>query len=120
VDRGRIPSLLRDDESACSFTDESIYDLSNLDLPGGTSGAALGRVVSDSLLWSTSDALGAIDDISVLGSHPRSPSASRDLRTRLSELSKDRSAANQALASASQTVHQTLPTLVLPTLSLPA
>ena len=34
ADRAESASLLRDDQNACSFTNQTIYDLSNIEVPG--------------------------------------------------------------------------------------
>ena len=57
----QVPGLLRDDQAACSFTDDSVYQLSTIDVPGSASGRDIGQVVSTVTLWATSDALSAIE-----------------------------------------------------------
>ena len=34
ADKSGTPGLLSDDQTACSFTNESIYDLANIEVPG--------------------------------------------------------------------------------------
>ena len=56
--RASAPGLLTDDQTACSFTDEGINDLTgNLQVPGTAAGKDLGEVVATATLWTTSDAL---------------------------------------------------------------
>ena len=41
--RSVAPGLLRDDQVACSFTNENIYDLSTIEVPGSAAGKRLGN-----------------------------------------------------------------------------
>ena len=59
-------SLLRDDQNACSFTNETIFDLSNIEVPGSPAGKDMGDLVATSVLWTTSDALSAIEAVQAL------------------------------------------------------
>ena len=69
-DRAETPSMLRDDQTACSFTSSEIYDLSNVEGTGTPAGKNIGDVVNVVTLWATSDALGAIEDIQTLQDDP--------------------------------------------------
>lgn len=117
AERAKVPGLLQDDADACSFTSGNINDLSDIDEPGTGIGKYLAQVVAVAETWTTSDALGAIDDVIDLTSAP-SPagarSATRDLVTRNGYLSADRRAARAALADASNAVHGGIPTLAIP------
>ena len=66
ADQAESASLLRDDQNACSFTDESIFDLSNIEVPGSPAGKDMGDLVATSILWTTSDALKAIEAVQTL------------------------------------------------------
>ena len=57
-DRANVPALLNDDQTACSFTNDSIFSLSDIEVPGSSAGKQLGNIVSSVTLWTTSDALG--------------------------------------------------------------
>ena len=46
ADRAPTPGLLSDDQTACSFTNESIYDLANIQVPGTPAGKHLGQMVA--------------------------------------------------------------------------
>ena len=59
-DTTESPSMMRDDQEACSFTSSSIYDLSNVEGTGTPAGKDVTRVITVATLWTTSDALGAI------------------------------------------------------------
>jgi hypothetical protein len=94
-ERGEVPSLLNDDQSACSFTDNSIYNLSTMDVPGGAYGNDLGQIVSVVTLWATSDALAGIEEIQVLETTPSDLKARQSLAQDIRVLGHDRA---QALA----------------------
>ena len=47
ADRAPTPGLLGDDQSACSFTSEYIYDLSDVQVPGTPAGKDLGQLMID-------------------------------------------------------------------------
>ena len=49
----QVPGLLTDDQAACSFTDDSIYQLSTITVPGSGSGRDLGQLVGTVTLWAT-------------------------------------------------------------------
>ena len=69
-DKAEAPSMMRDDQTACSFTSSEIYDLSNVEGTGTPAGKNIGNVVNVVTLWATSDALGAIEDIQTLDTDP--------------------------------------------------
>jgi hypothetical protein len=94
------PSLLRDDLAACSFTDDNIFELSNIEVPGSSAGKRLGDLVDTATLWATSDALGAISDVQTLFTHPHAKSALDDLAKREATLASDRAAARSDVAAA--------------------
>jgi hypothetical protein len=66
TDLATSASLLRDDQNACSFTNETIFDLSNIEVPGSPAGKDMGDLVATSVLWTTSDALRAIEAVQAL------------------------------------------------------
>ncbi len=98
-EQSQVPSLLNDDQSACSFTDNSIYNLSTMDVPGGTYGNDLGQMVSAVTLWATSDALAAIEEIQVLETTPTDLKARQDLTADVRVLGNDRAEALGELQS---------------------
>lgn len=102
ADEQQAPSLLRQDLAACSFTDDSIYELSSIEVPGSSAGKRLGDLVATATEWATSDALGAITDLETLFSHPNDKSAQRDLSTRERTLASDRAAAFADISAADQ------------------
>jgi hypothetical protein len=78
--RAEIPGLLRDDEDACSLTDQSIYDLSDIESPGGTAGNRVSDALNTATLWTTSDALGAIETIQALTNGPNAKARAQLLK----------------------------------------
>jgi len=94
------PSLLRDDLAACSFTDDNIFELSNIEVPGSSAGKRLGDLVNTATLWATSDAIGAISDVQTLFTHPHALEALGDLARREAMLASDRAAARSDVAAA--------------------
>ena len=90
ADRAPTPGLLSDDQSACSFTSEGIYDLANIDVPGTPAGKHLGQMVGIATLWTTSDALRAIEDVQTLMSNSNDTTARQDLSKQEAQLANDR------------------------------
>ena len=115
-DRHQAPSLLRDDLDACSFTDDSIFELSNIEVPGSAAGKRLGDVVNSVTLWATSDAIGAISDLATLLNHPDNQQALRDLGTRERALASDRADAFADISAADQILSAQLTVPALPAL----
>jgi hypothetical protein len=122
-DRALTPSMLRDDQSACSFTSSSIYDLSNVQGTATPAGKDIGQVVSVATLWATSDALAAIEDIQSLWSDPTDAPALADLRKRQVALARGRNQADAYVVAADRILHASIPMPDmpdLPRLHLPA
>ena len=93
ADRASTPGLLSDDQTACSLTSESIYDLANIDIPGTAAGKHLSQMVASALLWSTSDALRVIEDVVTLLGSPNDTSARAVLTKSEASLDTDRAQA---------------------------
>ncbi len=103
-DRSRVPSLLRDDQTACSFTSSSIYDLSNVEVPGSPAGKSIEQVVNVDTLWATSDALAAIEDIQFLDGNQATASKIADLSKQEVMLTRDRAQAIGYVEAADKTL----------------
>jgi hypothetical protein len=103
-DRSRVPSLLRDDQTACSFTNSAIYDLANVEVPGSPAGKSIQQVVSVDTLWATSDALAAIEDVQSLNADRGTASTIADLAKQEAMLAKDRALANGYVEAAEKTL----------------
>jgi hypothetical protein len=117
-DRGRVPSLLADDAGACSFTSDNINNLSGIEEPGTGAGRFLSLVVGDAMTWTTSDALGAIDDMILITHRSHSARAAVDLHQRNTNLAADRQSALKALAQAESYLKGSLPSLLMPAITL--
>jgi hypothetical protein len=90
AERAPTPGLLSDDESACSFTNESTFDLTNIEVPGTAAGKQLGDLIATATLWTTSDGLRAIEDVQTLLSDPKDAAASKNLTKEEGQLASDR------------------------------
>jgi len=115
-DRSEAPTMLRDDQSACSFTNSDIFDLSNVETTGSPAGKNIGQVENVSTLWVTSDALAAIEDIQNLFGNSGSSSSLADLTKQEALLAKDRSQAVGYVQAADRILGATLPMPGLPAL----
>ena len=115
-DRSSVPSMLRDDQSACSFTNSDIFDLSNVETTGSPAGRNIGQVVSVSTLWVTSDALAAIEDIQTLFGNSGTSSTVADLTRQEAQLAKDRTEADGYVLAADRILGAKLPLPGLPSL----
>ncbi len=112
--RAPTPGLLSDDQTACSFTDESIFDLTDIDVPGTPAGKDLGQLIATATLWTTSDSLQAIEDVQTLMSDPADASALRSLAVEDKRLATDRSTALSQEEAADRALATRLPSVDLP------
>jgi hypothetical protein len=112
-DKAQVPRLLQDDQNACSFTSQNIFDLSNVEAPGSSSGRYMQNIVSVVTTWATSDCLLAIEQIQTLWSHPRDQRAIARLATAQKRMSEDRAKAEADMAAADRIVERRLPRLKL-------
>ena len=112
-EKHQVPGLLTDDQTACSFTSDSIYQLSTITVPGAGSGRDLGQLVGTVTLWATADALSAIEQIQVLASDPSNRRALKVMATDERMLAQDRAQAEAELAAADTSVQMRLPALEL-------
>jgi len=114
AERAPTPGLLGDDQSACSFTNEDIFDLTNVQVPQTTAGKQLGQMVATATLWTTSDALRAIEDVQTLLNDPGNTAALRSLSTAEAQLAADRATALAQEAAADRALDTHLPPVDLP------
>ena len=119
-ERASTPGLLSDDQSACSFTNESIFDLTNIEVPGSPAGKKIGDLVATATLWTTSDALRAIEDVQKLMNDPTDVSSLRDLSVEERQLAADRRTANAQEDAANRILDTRLPAPDMPVLPQPA
>ena len=117
-DRGKVPTLLADDASACAFTSDNVNNLAAIEEPGTGAGRYLAGVVSIALTWTTSDALGALDDMILITHNQHSAQAASDLRGRNVRLATDRRQALKDVRSAARYLKGPLPSLLMPTVNL--
>jgi hypothetical protein len=116
-DRSQAPKMLRDDQTACSFTNSSIFSLSTVEVPGSPAGKSIGQVVNVATLWATSDALAAIEDIQSLYSNQGGTTTVADLSKQEVALAKDRALAISYVDAADKVLGATLPVPNLPELA---
>lgn len=116
IDRSPTPGLLSDDQAACSFTNEDIFDLSNIEVSETPAGKHLGQLVATATLWTTSDALGAIEDVQTLMNNPNDAAALAKLRTEEARLASDRRAGIADEDAADHVLATRLPRADLPSL----
>ncbi len=93
-DLGQVPKLLNDDETACSFASEPVYDLTNnLQVQDTKAGKHIDRLKSAVQTWMTDYALASIRDIQYLFKHPGDSSTIRHLGDQELKLSAQRALA---------------------------
>ncbi len=120
ADRAPTPGLLSDDQSACSLTNEDIYDLaSNVQVPSTTAGKHLGQLVATATLWTTSDALQAIEDVQTLMNRPKDASVLHNLAKEETQLDDDRGSAIAQEQAADHTLQTHLQPVDLPAVTAP-
>ncbi len=118
--RAQIPALLRDDQTACSYTDDSIFELSDIDVSGSAAGKQVSQAVNTVTVWATSDALGAIEDVQALSSRAADHKARAQLQVQLRLLAEDRAKATAEIDTAGKILRTKLATLDVSTESLPS
>lgn len=118
ANRARVPGLLRDDQNACAFTDSSINDLANLEVPGSAAGNYLGNAVTSATMWASSDALGTVETVQTLASRPADAAARTQLARYERLMASDRAAVMADVASAERVLGTRLPAVELPDLSV--
>ena len=74
--------LLSDDQSACSFTNEDIFDLTNVQVPETTAGKQLGQMVATATLWTHLGRTAGAEDVQTLMNEPGNAAALHSLRPR--------------------------------------
>ena len=116
-DRTSATKMLLDDQTACSFTNHLIFDLTNnIQVQDTAAGKYIDRMLSVSTTWVTSDALAAVEDIQALYTHPGDPAKTKDLAAQEKQLAIDRNQAIIDMQQAESILHATLPTPDLPAL----
>jgi hypothetical protein len=116
-DRAPTPGLLGDDQTACSFTNENIYDLADIQVPGTAAGKQLGQLVATVTLWTTSDSLRAIEDVQTLMGDPGNATVLHNLSMEEARLATDRRLAIAQENAADRNLGTHLPRVDLPQIS---
>ena len=116
-DLAQVPKLLTDDETACSFASEPIYDLTNnLQVQDTKAGRHVDRLKNDVQMWMTDFALASIRDIQYLFKHPGDSSTIRHLGEQERELVAQRALALSDEAKADNVLKVTLVAIKIPEL----
>lgn len=116
-DRTSANKMLLDDQTACSFTNSLIFDLTNnIQVQDTAAGKYIDRMLSVSTTWVTSDALAAVEDIQALYLHPGDPARTNDLSAQEKQLALDRNQAIIDVQRADAILRTTLPVPDLPAL----
>lgn len=118
-DKARIPRMMTDDQSACSFTNSTIFALATITTPGSAAGRDIGDVVNTVTLWVTSDALAAIEQIQALTAHPGDAGARARLAREERLLASDRAKAEADVTAAEHVLGARLTRPDLPRLPVP-
>lgn len=116
-DRSLAPSMLRDDQVACSLTSSSIYDLSNIEPTGSAAGKRIGDIARIGVLWSSSDAQQAIIAVHEIVSGKLTRANLKSLTQAEARLDRDRAAVLADMSLAEADVHAKLPAPDFPALS---
>lgn len=119
ADRSQIPGLLRDDQNACSYTSAGIFDLSDIDVLGTPAGKQVAQAVNTATVWSTSDALAAIEAVQSLTADPVDKKARTMLEGDEKLLAADRAKATSEIDDAGRLLATRLPALDISTQVLP-
>jgi len=118
TDRTSATKMLLDDQTACSFTNGSIFDLTNnIQVQDTAAGKYIDRMLSISTTWATSDALAAVEDIQYLYLHPGDAARTADLAKQEQLLAQDRAQAFGDVQQADLILHTHLADPNLPELS---
>ncbi len=117
--RAQIPGLLRDDQTSCSYTNDNIFELSDIDVPGSPAGKQVSQAVNTVTVWATSDALGAIEEIQTLTAHPGDRRARSQLDSQERLLTQDRDKLTAEIDAAGTSLGIRLATVDVTTESLP-
>ena len=113
----QMPKLLNDDEIACSFASEPVYDLTNnLQVEDTAAGKHIDRMKTDVQIWMTDYALAAIKDIQYLFLHPGYAATIRHLAKQEVQLATGRALALSDEVQAEAVLGPGLHALKIPTL----
>lgn len=111
ADLMRVPDLLRDDNLACSLTNDAVYQLASMAIPRALAGS--NQFATALYEWVVPDAFGATREIAALASDPGNPTASALLRRFDAQLTSDRASAERALEAMDRQLDTSLTPLPL-------
>ena len=107
----RVPDLVRDDNLACSYTNDAVFQLASLTFPKSLPDS--NQFATALFNWIVPDAFNATMAIGVLVTDPGNPAASAQLRRYEAHLTADRARAESALEVMDRQLRTTLPALPL-------
>lgn len=116
-DLSLVPKLLNDDEVACSYASEPVYDLTNnLQVDDTTAGKHIDKMLTTVEFWITDYALASIRDIQYLFNHPGDAKTISHLARQELGLAHDRTVALSDLSDADRVLGMHLDALKIPPL----
>ena len=116
-DLAQIPKLLNDDETACSFASEPVYDLTNnIQVDDTKAGKHIDRMLSVVERWITDYALASIRDIQYLFNRPGDAKTIRSLGIQEQQLASERIKALNDVSQAHSVLGRPLYALKIPSL----
>lgn len=116
-DRAEAPSILADDNAACSLANPYTNDLdTGIGSPGTTVQSQLGSVLAWATAWTVVDAPKAITAIEQLVEDPTSKAAATALARATTSLDHDRALARSYVASARSALGEPIVDVALPSL----
>lgn len=101
-ERSQVPSLLSQNEQACSFANQAVVSLGTLTVPKGPAGTDLSAMITSVEVWMTSDAVAAMGDIQAIVADPASSVAAHHLAHEEQLLHQDRAKADSAITAGRQ------------------
>jgi len=112
-----VSTLLTDDETACSFASQPVYDLTNnIQVQDTASGKHIDKMLSAVERWITDYALASIRDIQNLFNHPGDAKTIRHLASQERRLANERLVALNDEAQANDALGLKLDALKIPSL----
>lgn len=111
ADLFRVPDLLRDDNIACSYTNDDVFQLASMTIPRSLVDS--NKFATAVLSWIVPDAYGVTNALITLTSKPGNPAASAELRKYDARLTADRATAERTLAAMEHQLGTPLPALKL-------
>lgn len=118
-ERANAGPWIEQDIVACSLANTQVFDLSNITVPGTSSGSRLGDMLGSATTWATSDALDAMNAIARLMNDPTNADARAALLTQWRLMVTHRAEAIRSAHEAAAMLATSLPSLSLPQIPRP-